>query len=338
MELNDYQEKAMTTCMPSSDKENKKNKHGGLIGSYFPLEVYDFGAEDDKLPLFVEMLKNRGYYIGEDNHIRSKKGTLASKLMRNGYYMTSAQYEKKMYYFMEHRVVWVWHNGAIPEGLVINHKDYNRANNDIANLELMTQKENTEYSRCNMNPPRGEKSGKAKLTNEQADAIKTLGITCGWSPTQIEALTGVKDYNVTRIVKGQRYPDSVSKESILEAYPTIVNFTRNKEIGEIEELKNYLLGLNGECGELTDIFKKVLYHGKDFDSVDVMLELGDILYYFTAICNILGIDLTEIMLNNNAKLMARYKTGYSIEQSLNRIEEQAVGTIDGNGDGIIRGK
>lgn len=311
--------------------ESKKNQYGGLIGSYFPEEVYNFGEEDDKLPLFVEMLKHRGYYIGEDNHIRSKKGTLSSKLMRNGYYMTSAQYDNKTYYFMEHRVIWVWHNGAIPKGLVINHKDYNRANNDIANLELMTQKENTEYSRCNINPPRGEKNGKAKLSNEQADAIKTLGITCGWSTTQIEALTSVKDYNVTRIVKGQRYPDSVSKESILEAYPTIVNFTRNKKIGELEELKNYLLGLNGECGELTDIFKKVLYHGKDFDSVDVMLELGDILYYLTAICNILGIDLTEIMLNNNAKLMARYKDGYSIKQSLNRIEEHR-NVIDGNGD------
>ena len=111
-----------------------------------------------------------------------------------------------------------------------------------------------------------------------------------------------------------------------------MDFTRNKEIGELEELKNYLLGLNGECGELTDIFKKVLYHGKEFDAVDVILELGDILYYMTAICNILGMDLSEIMLNNNAKLMARYKNGYSIQQSLDRIEEQSVGAIHGNGD------
>lgn len=307
MELKEYQER-------------KVNKLGGLVGSYFPNEVYNFDAEDDKLPLFVEMLKNRGYYIGSDNHIRSKRGTIASKLMRNGYYMTSAQYDNKVYYFMEHRVIWVWHNGEIPNGLVVNHKDYNKANNAITNLELMTQKENIEYSRCHQNPPRGERNGKASLTNKQAEAIKTLGSVCGWSPSKIEAITGVRDYNVTRIIKGQRYPDAISKDSILEVYPTLVDFTRNKNIGELEELKNYLLGLNGECGELTDIFKKVLYHGKDFDSVDVMLELGDILYYFTAICNILGMDLSEIMLNNNAKLMARYQDGYSIEQSLNRIE------------------
>lgn len=315
-----------------AEMSTKRNQRGGVKGSYFPDEIYDFTNAEDKLPLFVEMLKGRGYYIGQDNHIRSKKGTLSSKLMRNGYYMTSAQYNGKMYYFMEHRVIWVWNNGPIPSGLVINHKDYNRANNALDNLELLTQKENTAYSECHRNPARGEKSGKANLTNKQADAIKTLGITCGWSPSQIAALIGVRVSNVRRVIRGERYPDAISKESILEVYPTLVDFTRNKEIGELEELKNYLLGLNGECGELTDIFKKVLYHGKEFDAVDVMLELGDILYYMTAICNILGMDLSEIMLNNNAKLMARYKNGYSIQQSLDRIEEQSVDMIHGNGD------
>lgn len=305
----------------NKNKKSSRNIYGGIKGSYFPKEIYCFDKEDDKLPLFVEMLKNRGYYIGEDNHIRSKKGILSSKLMRNGYYMTSAQYDGKMYYFMEHRVIWVWKKGAIPSGLVINHKDYNRTNNSIDNLELMTQKENTKYSRCHQNPPRGGKSGKAKLSNKQADAIKTLGITCGWTPTQISRLTGVKASNVSRIIKGERYPDAISKECILEVYPIIVDFTRNKSIGPIEELKNYLLGLNGECGELTDIFKKILYHGKEFDPTELILELGDILYYVTAICNVFGIDITEILLNNNAKLIARYKDGYSVQQSLNRIEE-----------------
>lgn len=293
-------------------------------GIHFPEEVYNFGEDEDNLPIFVQMLKDRGYYIGEDNHIRSKKGVLSSKLMRNGYYMTSAQYDEKMYYFMEHRVIWVWHNGAIPKGLVINHKDYNRANNDINNLEVLTQKENTEYSRCNMNPPVGEKSGKASFTNKQAEAIKTLGKVCGWSNLQISKLVNSHPTNISRIVNGKRYPNVIEASNILEIYPTIVDFTRNKSLSKEEELKNYLLGLNGECGELTDIFKKVLYHGKDYDPIDVILELGDILYYLTAIANVLGIDMSEILLNNNAKLIARYKDGYSIEQSLNRIEDKDV--------------
>lgn len=302
--------------------DKRKNQKGGIIGSYFPDEVYDFTNTEDKLPLFVEMLKNRGYYIGEDNHIRSKKGSLSSKLMRNGYYMTSAAYDGKTYYFMEHRVIWVWHNGPIPEGLVINHKDYNRTNNALENLEIMTQKENIAYSKCHNNPPRGEKSGKASLTNKQANAIKTLAELCGWDKKQIADFTGVKYNTVIRVVNGQRYPDAVSEEEIMAAYPTLVNFTRNTNLSLEDEFNNYLLGLNGEVGELTDIVKKILYHGKEFDATEIMLELGDILYYFTAICNILGWDIYEIMLNNNAKLMARYKNGYSIEQSLNRIEER----------------
>lgn len=297
-----------------------------IKGSYFPNEEYDFESASDKLELFVEMLKARGCYIAEDGHIRSKKGGLMSKLMRNGYYLTMAQYDKKCYYFCEHRVVWVWHNGAIPEGLVVNHKDYNRANNHIENLELMTQKENTEYSRPNMNPCYGEKSPRAKVSNKQAQAIKTLGKVCGWNHKQIASLLDglMTDTSVGRIVNGKRYPNIIEAESILDIYPTVVDFTRNKSIGLEEELKNYALGLSGEIGEFNDLIKKMLYHGKEVQPVDLMLELGDILYYLVAICNVLGFDFSEIAMNNNAKLMARYPDGYSIEKSNNRIEEREL--------------
>ena len=303
-------------------------------GSHFPEECYHFETGGDNLPTFVAMLKDRGYYIGRDNHVRTPKGSLASKLMRNGYYLTSAQYDGKVHYFMEHRVVWVWHNGAIPAGLVVNHKDYNRTNNAIDNLELMTQKQNTDYSRPNQNPPVGERSGRTDTTNRQAEAIKTLGRVCGWGPKQIAALTGMKPYNVTRIVRGSRFPNVIEADTILAVYPTIVDYTRNKAIGREEEIKNYLLGLNGECGEITDLIKKVLYHGKDYDPTSLMLEMGDILYYITALGNVLGWDMSEILLNNNAKLMARYADGYSISQSLHRIEDDRDHNDkpDGNGD------
>lgn len=330
-----------------TDMTLNERKKCGIKGSHFPDEHYDFENTEDKLLLFVEMLKNRGCYIADDGHIRSKKGGLMSKLTRNGYWLTGASYNRKDYYFCEHRVIWVWHNGAIPQGLEINHIDYNRGNNRIENLEIVTRSENLRHSADHMKGSNiGEKSGRAKLTDKQAEAIKTLGVVCGWSPKQIQSVLQLDDMHtvsIGRIVRGERYPH-ITPGEILEVYPTIVEFTQNKDISAEEELKDYSMGLCGEVGELVDLFKKMLYHGKEVDPVEILLELGDIMYYLTAISNVLGLDLDLVALNNNAKLMARYPNGFSVVDSLNRIEDvdranlnklssrQERGVIEGYGD------
>lgn len=45
-------------------------------------------------------------------------------------------------WFFIHRLVWMAHMGAIPEGLVVNHIDHDKGNPCLENLELTTQKEN----------------------------------------------------------------------------------------------------------------------------------------------------------------------------------------------------
>src|SRR5689334_9661561 len=40
-----------------------------------------------------------------------------------------------------HRVVWEYHHGPVPKGYHVHHKDHDRANNQIGNLELLTPKE-----------------------------------------------------------------------------------------------------------------------------------------------------------------------------------------------------
>jgi hypothetical protein len=44
----------------------------------------------------------------------------------------------KMFY--RHRLVWELANGPIPIGHIVHHKDGNRRNNDLSNLELMSRK------------------------------------------------------------------------------------------------------------------------------------------------------------------------------------------------------
>lgn len=46
-----------------------------------------------------------------------------------------------------HRAVWEYHYDTIPPGLTINHKDWDWHNNQIENIELMTQAENNRHQR-----------------------------------------------------------------------------------------------------------------------------------------------------------------------------------------------
>lgn len=278
-----------------------------MEGKYFPKGCFYFEKDTDNLSAFVEMLKANGCYIGSDNHIRNSKGVLCSKLMRNGYYMTNATFNGRNCYFMEHRVIWCWLKGSIPSSVSIRHKDSDKTNNAISNLEVVTQKENA-----------GEK---VQVRSNKLRAIKTLGEVCGWSSKQVTALIDTID-NTAFVSDDKQHPNIIPPEDIMAAYSTIVDFTRNRTISKTEEVLNYALGLAGECGEVADIIKKIIFHGKSYEPVDLLLELGDVLYYLCALCNVLNIDFSEVMLNNNAKLMQRYKDGFSVEQSLNRIENE----------------
>jgi hypothetical protein len=45
-----------------------------------------------------------------------------------------------------HRLVWETFVGEIPEGLTIHHKDFNKQNNALVNMELMTVEDNARES------------------------------------------------------------------------------------------------------------------------------------------------------------------------------------------------
>ena len=69
------------------------------------------------------------------------------------------------YYFNSvgplHRVIWSYYNGAIPEDRVIHHKDFNKNNNNLNNLQLLTL---SEYAKVH-NARR--KNSAVKFTNEK---------------------------------------------------------------------------------------------------------------------------------------------------------------------------
>ena len=72
-----------------------------------------------------------------------------------------------------HRVIWESVHGPIPEGLTINHLNGNKTDNQIANLEAVTQSENNIHAlRTGLRVARkGAEVPSAKLTSDQAVEI-----------------------------------------------------------------------------------------------------------------------------------------------------------------------
>lgn len=63
------------------------------------------------------------------------------KLEKSGYYRQTTNWNSPKNSVRLHQAVWEFYNGPIPQGYYIHHKDGNRANNDILNLELVTPKQ-----------------------------------------------------------------------------------------------------------------------------------------------------------------------------------------------------
>lgn len=81
---------------------------------------------------------------------------------------------------------------------------------------------------------------------------------------------------------------------------------------DVSRLITGSIGLAGEAGELAEIVKKVLFHGKEYNadiSTHLKKELGDIIWYWTQTSMALGIDPNEVIAENVRKLEARYPGG-----------------------------
>ena len=270
---------------------------------------------------FCDRLIEDGVYIGPDNHLYRKDGRALSRMTTNGYYMVRKMYDGINYYFVEHRVIWYFHNGSIDENLVINHKDFDRANNDINNLELVTQSENTLYSlrngRCHV--ACGETHARAELTNDEVRAIRLMAKN-GWKQKDLAVLFNVKNKNlISRVVTRARYGKVEDASSFMAVYPVIVAKTHPDGPWR-DQLLNASLGLCGECGEAVDLVKKAVFQGHDLDVTHLILELGDVMYYLCWLCLLLDLNFYEICLANMEKLNARYPDGFSVERSVNRKE------------------
>lgn len=60
--------------------------------------------------------------------------------------------------YKHHRLVWIFFNGAIPEGVMIDHRDGDKLNNHPSNLRLATNADNVHNRGANQNNSTGFKN------------------------------------------------------------------------------------------------------------------------------------------------------------------------------------
>lgn len=88
-------------------------------------------------------------------------------------------------------------------------------------------------------------------------------------------------------------------------------------LGKHDPLSHCALGLSGEAGEVADMIKKSQYADpRAYAWQDMALELGDVLWYTTALCNLHKLNLAGVLQSNIAKLAERHhgKGTYSVER------------------------
>lgn len=138
------------------------------------------------------------------------------KNKENDYYrvmLTRKKYQAKTY--AVHRIVaeaFIPNPNKLPQ---VNHKDGNKENNTVYNLEWVTAKENMKHAYANnLNSNKGEKNPKAKLTNSDVENIwKNFIDSKNLRDSDIAAHFGVSDTTINNIRIGRTWSDFYEKYS-----------------------------------------------------------------------------------------------------------------------------
>ena len=132
---------------------------------------------------------------------RIKLRLIRPRMLRNGYYQLGIARDGRQWFRMVHRLVAAAFIGILPDGMEVNHKDGNKLNNHVTNLEYVTHRQNMEHAMNVLGNPGG------KLTRKEALEIRHK-IAQGQKHTDVAVQYGISKGTVRDIEKNRLWHDS----------------------------------------------------------------------------------------------------------------------------------
>lgn len=102
-----------------------------------------------------------------------------------------------------------------------------------------------------------------------------------------------------------------------EAYQNLKTHTDLKD-----EILDYVVSLSEEVGEVASIIKHHYYGQEDINIEELAKEIGDVLWYLSALSSSTNINLDTIAKINIGKLKHRYNNSFSVDKSKARHENE----------------
>lgn len=130
------------------------------------------------------------YKIGSNGEIVNNKGLLMKQHLDGDGYNIISLYNGKGKTFRVHRLVVESFIGDVPDGMQVNHIDYNRANNHVENLEIVTRLENVRHSYDRT--VKANSKGNPKITRKEVNEIRDKYSTGEYTRAELCKMYGLK--------------------------------------------------------------------------------------------------------------------------------------------------
>jgi len=158
-------------------------------------------------------IPNTGYYfVDRDGQIYSDhprrlkdKGFRAMKLQKHsqGYLFVRLSTDVGCYGKLAHQAVMEAFVGSPRDGMMINHKDGDKHNNSLDNLEYVTRRQNEDHAMAHGLKPKGDRNGASKVT--ESDVRHILCTPLSISNTKLANDVGLTRSQVSRIRRGKSW-------------------------------------------------------------------------------------------------------------------------------------